>query len=150
MANNDKQFEKFCQAAQCPELANNVIFKSNQKRVENRCKLIPILALILAKQSTDYWVTTLEAIAVPCGPVNTLEQVFNHPQIQYRKMVKRLPDKDGTLINTVASPINLSDTPLQYNHAAPNIGEHSQQILKQFLSYDDEKIMALLSNAIVV
>ena len=128
---NDKQFEKFCQAAQCPELANNAMFKSNQKRVENRCKLIPILALILAKQSTDYWVTTLEAIAVPCGPVNNLEQVFNHPQIQYRKMVKRLPDKDGTLINTVASPINLSDTPLQYKHAAPNIGEHSQQILKQ-------------------
>ncbi len=147
---NDKQFEKFCQAAQCPELANNAMFKSNQKRVENRCKLIPILALILAKQSTDYWVTTLEAIAVPCGPVNNLEQVFNHPQIQYRKMVKRLPDKDGTLINTVASPINLSDTPLQYKHAAPNIGEHSQQILKQFLTYDDEKIMALLNSAIVV
>jgi crotonobetainyl-CoA:carnitine CoA-transferase CaiB-like acyl-CoA transferase len=146
---NDKQFEKFCQVAQCPELVSNALFNTNQQRVENRDKLIPVLANIIARHSTDYWVHTLEAIAVPCGPVNTLAQVFSHPQVQHREMVKELPDSDGTLIKTVASPINLSDTPLEYKHAAPNIGQHSQQILKEFLHYEDEKIAALFDRAIV-
>tara|TARA_R110002012_G_scaffold44520_1_gene119244 strand:- start:1179 stop:2393 length:1215 start_codon:yes stop_codon:yes gene_type:complete len=143
---NDLQFKKFCQAAQCHELASNTLFKTNQQRVENRAALIPILASIIAKHSTDYWVATLEAIAVPCGPVNTLAQVFNHPQVQHRNMVRQLPDENGELINTIASPINLSETPLQYKHAAPNIGQHSEQILTQFLQYNEEQVATLLEN----
>ncbi|MBA6391338.1 CoA transferase [Colwellia sp. BRX10-3] len=146
---NDQQFERFCQAAKCPELASNKLFKTNQHRVENRVELVPILAVIIAKQSSDYWVATLEKIAVPCGPVNTLDQVFNHPQIQHREMVKQVPDKDGTLIKTVASPINLSDTPLQYKHASPNIGEHSHQVLTQFLQYDTNKVAELFKSGVV-
>ena len=143
---NDLQFKKFCQAAQCHELASNTLFKTNQQRVENRAALIPILASIIAKHSTDYWVATLEAIAVPCGPVNSLAQVFNHPQVQHRNMVRQLPDENGELINTIASPINLSETPLQYKHAAPNIGQHSEQILTQFLQYNEEQVAMLLEN----
>ncbi|AZQ84235.1 CoA transferase [Colwellia sp. Arc7-635] len=146
---NDQQFDKFCHAANCHELAQNALYQTNQQRVENRSELIPILANIMARQSTHYWVSTLEAIAVPCGPVNTLAQVFQHPQVQHRQMVKQVPDKNGTLINTIASPINLSDTPLQYKHAAPNIGEHTEQVLRGFLDYNDEKITELLHNSIV-
>ena len=146
---NDQQFEKFCHAAKCTELATDSFYQTNQLRVENRTMLIPILAGIIANKSTEYWVATLEAIAVPCGPVNTLEQVFKHPQVQHRKMVKQIPDKDGTLIKTVASPINLSETPIQYKHAPPNIGEHTQQILSQFLAYDEESINVLVASRIV-
>lgn len=146
---NDQQFDKFCHAANCHELAQNALYQTNQQRVENRSELIPILANIMARQSTHYWVSTLEAIAVPCGPVNTLAQVFQHPQVQHRQMVKQVPDKNGTLINTIASPINLSETPLQYKHAAPNIGEHTEQVLRGFLDYNDEKITELLHNSIV-
>lgn len=146
---NDAQFEKFCHAVKCEILVDNALFKTNQQRVRNRAELIPIIASIIAKQSTDYWVEILEAISVPCGPVNTLKQVFNHPQVQHRNMVMQIPDKDGTMIKTVASPINLSDTPLQYKHAAPNIGEHSQQVLSTFLTYDDEKIAELFKRTIV-
>ena len=146
---NDQQFEKFCHAANCHELAQNALYQTNQQRVENRSELIPILANIMARQSTHYWVSTLEAIAVPCGPVNTLAQVFQHPQVQHRQMVKQVPDKNGTLINTIASPINLSETPLQYKHAAPNIGEHTEQVLRGLLDYNDEQITELLHNSIV-
>ena len=146
---NDQQFNKFCQAANCIELASNDLYQTNQQRVKNRALLIPILAKVIALQSTDYWVDRLEKISVPCGPVNTLEQVFSHPQIQHRNMIKQVPDKDGNLIATVASPINLSDTPLQYKHAAPNIGEHSNKILSQFLQYDDVKVNSLVQNSIV-
>ncbi len=146
---NDQQFEKFCHAAKCSELATNSFYQTNQLRVENRTMLIPILAGIIANKSTEYWVATLEAIAVPCGPVNTLKQVFKHPQVQHRNMVKQIPDKDGTLIKTIASPINLSETPIQYKHAAPNIGEHTQQILNQFLAYDEESINILVASKVV-
>jgi crotonobetainyl-CoA:carnitine CoA-transferase CaiB-like acyl-CoA transferase len=146
---NDQQFEKFCHAAKCTELAISGFYQTNQLRVKNRKGLIPILAGIIANKSTEYWVAELEAIAVPCGPVNTLEQVFKHPQIQHREMIKQVSDKDGSLINTIASPINLSETPLQYKHAAPNIGEHSQQVLSQFLAYDEEKIKVLVNASIV-
>lgn len=146
---NDQQFNKFCQAANCAELASNDLYQTNQQRVKNRALLIPILAKVITLQSTDYWVDRLEKISVPCGPVNTLEQVFSHPQIQHRNMIKQVPDKDGNLITTVASPINLSDTPLQYKHAAPNIGEHSKKILLQFLQYDDVKVNRLVQNSIV-
>ncbi|WP_085297577.1 CaiB/BaiF CoA transferase family protein [Cognaticolwellia mytili] len=146
---NDQQFEKFCHAAKCSELAQNDFYQTNQLRVENRKRLIPILAAIIAQKSTGYWVAILEAIAVPCGPVNTLEQVFKHPQVQHRGMIKKIPDKKGNLIKTIASPINLSQTPLQYKHAAPNIGEHSNQVLSQFLAYDEEKIKTLVNANVV-
>jgi crotonobetainyl-CoA:carnitine CoA-transferase CaiB-like acyl-CoA transferase len=146
---NDQQFEKFCHAAKCSALAKNSFYQTNQLRVENRTRLIPILAGIIASQSTDYWVAVLEAIAVPCGPVNTLDQVFKHPQIQHRDMIKQVPDKDGILVKTVASPINFSETPIQYKHAAPNIGEHSRQILSEFLAYDEEKIKELVNDRTV-
>ncbi|SEL26956.1 Crotonobetainyl-CoA:carnitine CoA-transferase CaiB [Colwellia chukchiensis] len=146
---NDHQFEKFCNAAGCAELANNALYQSNQQRVENRATLIPVLANILAQKSTEYWVKTLESIAVPCGPVNNLDQVFSHPQVQYRDMVQQVPDHAGVMIKTIASPINLSATPLQYKHAAPNIGQHTEQVLKQFLNYDDAQVNALFKNHIV-
>jgi crotonobetainyl-CoA:carnitine CoA-transferase CaiB-like acyl-CoA transferase len=146
---NDQQFERFCQAANCPELASDELFQRNQQRVLNRVQLIPLLAKILTEKTTEQWVSTLEAIAVPCGPVNSLEQVFSHPQIRHREMVKQVPDKEGRLIDTIASPIRLSETPLQYRHAAPNIGEHTQQVLKHNLHYDQKKIQDLIDEKII-
>ena len=80
---------------------------------------------------------------MPCGPVNTIEQVFNHPQTKHRAMVRQVPDRHGQMIDTVASPINLSLTPLQYHSAAPELGQHSEQVMSQQLGYSEEKIAAL-------
>lgn len=140
---NDSQFEKFCNIADCHDLANNPKFNTNAQRVANRAELIPRLASILARRQTDAWVSALEQVAVPCGPVNTIEQVFNHPQIKHREMVRQVPNCHGELIDTVASPIKLSATPLQYNSAAPELGQHSGQILSQQLGYSEDKIARL-------
>jgi crotonobetainyl-CoA:carnitine CoA-transferase CaiB-like acyl-CoA transferase len=140
---NDQQFEKFCQVAQCQELAQDPLFNTNSQRVENRGTLIPLLTKILAGQDTASWIDALEQVSVPCGPVNTLEQVFNHPQTLYREMVRQVPDHQGKLIHTVASPINLSRTPLQYHSASPELGQHSEQILSQKLGYSADEIATL-------
>jgi crotonobetainyl-CoA:carnitine CoA-transferase CaiB-like acyl-CoA transferase len=146
---NDNQFIKFCQVAECSGLAEDPWFVTNEQRVINRDKLVPIIAGILASHTTQWWIEQLEHVSVPCGPVNTLEQVFNHPQIKHREMVKQVANQQGELIDTVASPINLSATPLQYNTASPDLGQHSYQILSQTLNYSEDDISALFSNAIV-
>ena len=146
---NDNQFIKFCEVAQCSNIAEEPWFATNAKRVINRDKLIPILACKLASNTSQWWIEQLEQVAVPCGPVNTLEQVFNHPQIKHREMVKQVPNQQGELIDTIASPINLSATPLQYNSASPDLGQHSYQVLSKNLNYSEVKISKLFKNAIV-
>jgi crotonobetainyl-CoA:carnitine CoA-transferase CaiB-like acyl-CoA transferase len=146
---NDNQFVKFCQVAHCLDLAQNALFTTNAQRVINRNKLIPLLASKLASHTTLWWIEQLESVAVPCGPVNTLEQVFDHPQIKHRQMVRQVANQQGELINTIASPINLSATPLQYNSASPDLGQHSHQVLSNLLNYSEDNISKLFANATV-
>ncbi|MCJ8318932.1 MAG: CoA transferase [Colwellia sp.] len=146
---NDKQFQRFCQVAGVEELSRNELFNTNEQRVINRKNLIPLLAEKLAQQPTLWWIETLEKVAVPCGPVNTLAEAMNHPQIQHREMIKQLPDSDGQLIETIASPIHFSDTPLQYRHGAPNLGQHSHHLLTETLKYDEQKINQLFIDNVV-
>ncbi|WP_114326652.1 CaiB/BaiF CoA transferase family protein [Candidatus Colwellia aromaticivorans] len=146
---NDNQFIQFCQVAQCSDIAEDPLFATNAQRVINRDKLVPVLAGKLASYTSQWWIEQLERVSVPCGPVNTLEQVFNHPQIKHREMVKQIANKQGELIDTVASPINLSATPLQYNSASPDLGQHSHQVLSKTLNYSEDDINALFRNHIV-
>lgn len=143
---NDSQFAKFCQIAQCEEIAKAPEFATNEQRVINRDKLLPILATKLASYTSQWWLEQLESVAVPCGPVNTLDQVFNHPQVKHREMVRQVPNQAGQLIDTVASPINLSATPLKYSSASPNLGQHSREVLAKILAYSDERINELFGN----
>ena len=137
---NDSQFSRFCELCQLNEFALDKRYSTNAQRVVNRDDVVAIIAKKIETQTTQWWLDQLELISVPCGPVNTLEQVFEHPQIKHRNMVKKLPNADGDLINVVASPINLSHTPIQYQSASPALGQHTYEILKDVLNYDNERI----------
>ena len=146
---NDTQFRKFCQLVERPELADNPNFQANEQRVINRESLIEHLSKILLSQPTVWWINQLETLDIPCGPINTLQEVFNHSQIKHRNLVRKIPDNCSKQIYTIASPINLSETPLQYRTAAPNLSEHCEQILSSELGYDSEKIQRLRENGVV-
>jgi crotonobetainyl-CoA:carnitine CoA-transferase CaiB-like acyl-CoA transferase len=146
---NDLQFTKFCQQVDRADLATNPKFCKNGQRVKFRDELIPLLDEIIKTRTTDEWIEALEKISVPCGPINTLEQVFEHPQTKYRKMVRQVPNSEGKMIDVIASPINLSDTPLQYKTASPALGEHGDKILSEKLGYSAEKISALRSQKVI-
>jgi crotonobetainyl-CoA:carnitine CoA-transferase CaiB-like acyl-CoA transferase len=146
---NDTQFRKFCQFVERPELADNPNFQTNEQRVINRESLIEHLSKILLSQPTVWWINQLETLDIPCGPINTLKEVFNHSQIKHRNLVRKIPDNCSKQIYTIASPINLSETPLQYRTAAPNLSEHCEQILSSELGYDSEKIQRLRENGVV-
>ncbi len=146
---NDRQFEKFCTITNCSKVTDVPRFATNKLRVINRVELIALLTNMLAEQTTLWWLEKLEQISVPSGPVNTLEQVFNHPQIKHRKMVKQVPDKRGDFVNTISSPINLSQTPLKYHSASPDLGQHTRQVLAKNLNYSEAVIKQLFSNKTV-
>ena len=146
---NDTQFRKFCQFVERPELADNPNFQTNEQRVINRESLIEHLSKILLSQPTVWWVNQLETLDIPCGPITTLQEVFNHSQIKHRNLVRKIPDNCSKQIYTIASPINLSETPLQYRSASPDLSEHCEKILSSELGYDSEKIQHLRENGIV-
>jgi crotonobetainyl-CoA:carnitine CoA-transferase CaiB-like acyl-CoA transferase len=103
----------------------------------------------MKSNTTMWWIEGLEGIGVPCGPVNNLSQVFGHPQIKHRKVVKQVPDVDGNPVDTIASPINLSETPLQYSSASPELSQHCEEILSSNLGYSEDKISKLKQSKIV-
>ena len=146
---NDKQFEKFCRLCKWEHLATDKFYSTNEQRVINRDKLIPILAQKIAEHTTQWWMDNLQPLAVPCGPVNTLEEVFNHPQIKHRNMIRKIPDVQGDLFSTIASPINFSETPIQYHSAPPDLGEHTYNILNSELGYQKDSISKLFESNIV-
>lgn len=146
---NDNQFAKFCQVIEQPELATSPLFATNAARVTHRGDLIPIVAKVLASKTAAYWIDALEKVAVPCGPVNTLEQVFNHPQTKHRQMVRQVPDWDENMLDTVACPINLSDTPLQYHSAPPELGQHTGQILMSEMNMPEAQFNQLVNQGII-
>jgi len=146
---NDSQFAKFCAVIGRPQLATSPLFAANAQRVIHRGDLVPIIAHALAAQTTAYWIEALGQVSVPCGPVNTIEQVFNHPQIKHRNMVREVPDWDENMIKTVASPMNLSDTPIVYHSAPPELGQHTQQILMKDMKMSDAQYNELLNLGVI-
>jgi crotonobetainyl-CoA:carnitine CoA-transferase CaiB-like acyl-CoA transferase len=111
---NDGQFKKFCDVAGAPELAQNRRFATNAARVRNRAALTPRVAELIAARPLDWWLGTLDAAGVPCGPINTLDRAFADPQAVQRGLKIELPHAAGGTASGAACPIRLSRTPPRY------------------------------------
>lgn len=140
---NDSQFKAYCQALGQAELATDERFSSNPQRVRNRQTLVPLLAQIMLQKPAAYWLSLFESVNVPVGPINNLEQVYQNPQVVAREMKITLPHATAGEVNVVASPIRLSDSPVQYHSAPPLLGEHTEQVLQELLGLDAAQIQAL-------
>ncbi|MFX5705220.1 CoA transferase, partial [Acinetobacter baumannii] len=90
-------------------------FATNTDRLHNRDQLIPLLDVHLAKQTTHHWVSLLEPVGVPCAPINTLDQVFAHPQVIHRELQINLPHPSGAITPLVGNPIKFSKTKIEYS-----------------------------------
>lgn len=130
---NDSQFRKFAEVAGRPEWGSDPRFVSNKQRVVNRSVLVPLIRQATVFKTTAEWVSQLEAVGVPCGPINDLAQVFANPQVQARGLAIQLPHALAGLVPQVASPIRLSETPVEYRNAPPLLGEHTQEVLERVL-----------------
>ena len=129
---NDGQFARFCAAIVQDGWAQDARFATNTARVQNRAALLGLMQPVMLTRSTADWIALLEDKAVPCGPINTIAQAFEDPQVQARGIRKQLPSTAGngiSAIATVASPMRLSATPVTYRSAPPALGQHTDEVL---------------------
>ena len=143
---NDGQFAKFCELAGC-SLAQDPRFRKNADRVRNREQLIPLLEGILRHKTVAQWVSSLQPIGVPVGPINNIQQVFAEPQVINRGMQVELPHPLAGTVPLVANPIKFSATPLRYEQAPPTLGQHTWEVLTE-LGLDAEQCRKLAARGI--
>ena len=146
---NDRQFAKFCELIDRVDLANDPSYQTNQARVVNRAALIATLEKELATRSCQWWLENLTKISVPCGAVNQLSDVANHPQIQHRQMIKSVEGNQQQKILTIANPINFSETPVEYHSPSPELGQHTREVLSAQLTLSDDEIDTLYQQGII-
>ena len=130
---NDNQYVKFCNVLGAPDLANNPDYKNNVGRLKHRRELVPKLAALTSRMPRDELLSKLEAVMVPAGPINNLEQVFNDAQVVHRGMKLNLPSsaaKGGT-IPGVRTPIVIDGWRAASEHPSPRLGEHTAEILRE-------------------
>jgi crotonobetainyl-CoA:carnitine CoA-transferase CaiB-like acyl-CoA transferase len=146
---NDSQFAAFCRVIERASLASDPLYCTGPERNRNRERLIPLIAEAMLARTMSEWVAQLELNNVPCGPINDMKQVFEHPQVVHRNMKLSLPHSSGVDVPGVANPIRLSETPIRYDRAAPTLGEHNQVILKERLGLSNEYIANLTAKGVV-
>ncbi len=131
---NDRQFQSFCAFADAPDLASDPRFTTNANRVRNREALYALLPDVTVKKTQAEWVDGLAGLHVPCGAVNTLDQVFADPQVVHRGMHLKMPypGSQSGEVDLIGNPIKFSETPVDYRHAPPTCGEHTDEVLQEF------------------
>jgi crotonobetainyl-CoA:carnitine CoA-transferase CaiB-like acyl-CoA transferase len=146
---NDRQYTEFCRVLGAEHLGLDQRFKTNRDRVANRAVLIPLLQPLMKSRTTVHWVEALEVAAVPCGPINTLDQVFANPQVKSRGNAIELHRDDGAIIPGVANPIVFSETPNTYDIAPPRLGADTENVLRDKLGKSLEALADLRASGII-
>ena len=146
---NENQFARMCEVIGRSELASDARFATNASRVNNRDELIAILQGIFAARTMRDWLESLERAGVPCGPINTVADVFADPQVQARGLKLDLPHPSIGPVPSVANPIKYSATPISYSSAPPMLGADTDEILREMIGVPPEEIARLRKAGIV-
>lgn len=148
---NDTQFERFCRCAGRAELAVDPRFASNAARVKHRAELVPLLKEITVRRSRRDWLADLESARIPAGPVNSVAEAFADPQAVHRGARLEMPDSRslGGIVPLIGNPIKLSDTPVTYRRVPPRLGEHTREVLAEYLGMTREEITVLEARHVV-
>ncbi len=148
---NDQQFQRFCKFACASEIAEDSKYSSNSMRVEHREQLVPRLRQLTVQKTSREWLDGLEAVNVPCGPVNDIQQVFDDPQIKHRKMKISMPHELSAsgFVDLIGSPVKFSETPVSYRSAPPVLGQHTDEVLEEVLGLDEQARKALRDKGVI-
>lgn len=146
---NDGQFRSFCAEAGLVGLAEDARFSSNAARVANRQALVTTLEQALRTRTTAQWIEALEGAGVPCGPINTIDQVFEDAQVRARGMAQSMTRADGVDITLVASPLKLSRTPAVAERAPPMLGADTDDVLQMLANTTADDLQELRRRQIV-
>ena len=146
---NQGQFERLCQILGKPDWFKDQRYHSNSARVENRQQLCTQISQLLEQRSSEDWLTAFEQQQIPCGPINTLEQVFNDPQVLARNMLVNIEERRSGELTLAANPINYSRSQINYSVPPPELGSSTESILSNYLEYSAMDIAELRGRSII-
>ena len=146
---NDTLWAKFCEHVNRTDLISDERFQTNADRTENHNDLFPILSEIMSQRTTDDWIDALGKIGVPCGPINAMDKVVSHPQVQAREMITRVAHQITGEVEVPGVPIKLSETPGNVDAPAPSLGEHTTEVLTEVLKMSPDEVESLRQNGVV-
>jgi len=131
---NDAQFARFCEAVACPQWSTEARYATNEQRVAHRGELMVQIRAITVTRSTRDWIGVFEAVGVPCGPINAIDEVFADPQVEARGMRMVMNHALAGALPLVANPIRFSETPIAYRRPPPLLGEHRDEVMREWLN----------------
>ncbi len=146
---NDTQFRRLCTALSHAEWADDLRYSTNAARIQYREELIPMINAAMREQNSAHWLTTLEDLGVPCGPINGMADVFKDPQVLHRGMKVPIPGAAHPGGSMVGNPLHLSGTPVVYRSPPPALGEQTVQVLTDLLGIQHERMSALHSDGVI-
>ncbi|HVX16099.1 MAG TPA: CaiB/BaiF CoA-transferase family protein [Pirellulales bacterium] len=136
----DRQWQRFCRAVGREDLSADARFATNPARVENRAALIPLLQQIFAARTTPQWQALLTTAEVPHSAVQALDEILASSQAAERQMVLKTADASGRDYSILGSAIHWHDAPPRVASAPPDLGQHTTEVLRDWLGYSDERI----------
>ena len=146
---NDREFARLAKAVGHPEWIEDPRFALNEARVANRKALSDVLTDALRGRTKSQWIELLNQATVSCGPLNEMADLENDPHVIERGMVVELKHPVNGVIKTAASPMRFSATPASYRTAPPLVGEHTNEVLSEWLKLTQEDIQALRARQII-
>ena len=146
---NETQFARMCEVIGRPDLASDERFATNAARVNHRGEIVAILHGIFVTRTMRDWLDALERVGVPCGPINTIADVFADPQVQARGLRLDLPHPAIGTVPSVANPIKYSATPISYRSAPPMLGADTDEVLREMVGVTSAEIARLRKAGIV-
>ena len=146
---NDGQYQKFVEVGGRADLALHERYATNPLRVKHREELVPLLAAMVLQQTRDFWIEQLEAVGVPCGPINNLDDVYSNPQVLARGIVTEVPHPTAGTVKLVRNPMRLSASPADNAVAPPLLGQHTEDIVRDLLGHSDAEIAALRAKGVL-
>ncbi|XP_005147035.3 succinate--hydroxymethylglutarate CoA-transferase isoform X1 [Melopsittacus undulatus] len=148
-AGNDQQFVTVCKILDLPEVSKDSRYKTNTLRVKNRKELIDILSTRFSEKATIEWLQLFEGSGVPYGPINNIQQVFLDPQVLHNELVMEMNHPTAGRIAVPGPGVRYSDFAMSHPKPPPLVGQHTVEILKGILGYEDDAIEELLRTGAV-
>lgn len=140
---NEKQWGLLCDMLDRPEMKADERFASNGKRVTNRAVLVEELNQTFAQKNVDDWLADLVKAGLPCGRINSIPEVFSHPQAQARGMTLETEHASAGTVRLPGFPYKFSHTPAEIQKPPPMLGQHTEEVLTGLLNYSSEGVASL-------
>jgi crotonobetainyl-CoA:carnitine CoA-transferase CaiB-like acyl-CoA transferase len=147
-ASGEGNWKNFCEALGKPEWIKIEAFKNEKLRVKNRAQLTGLISAIVKTNTVDHWVALLNQAGVPAGPVYTIPEVFEDPQVRHLKAAQKIKTPQGPTVGLLTQPVTLERTPSTIAATAPGWGEHTDEMLRE-AGYDDQEIAELRAKGVV-